>query len=108
MDFTLTHTCFGRSNVNPIGQFTHTRCSDGAPEADGTLKTVVRVKILHYHQLYLNRPDPIAFIGVAVDTSVLIYDDFSRLIFLPAHREASALATGGIGSISFFSRYFLG
>ena len=29
---------------------------------------------------------------VAVDTSVRIYDDFLRLIFLHAHREASALA----------------
>ena len=29
---------------------------------------------------------------VAVDTSGRIYDDFSRLLFLHAHREASALA----------------
>ncbi len=29
---------------------------------------------------------------VAVDTSDLIYDDFLRLLFLHAHREASALA----------------
>ena len=30
--------------------------------------TVVRVKIRHYHQLYLNRPEPIAFLPVTVDT----------------------------------------
>ena len=30
MDFTLTHTRFGRSSVHPIGHFTHTRRSDGA------------------------------------------------------------------------------
>ena len=31
MDFTLTHTRFGRSSVHPIGQLTHTRRSDGTP-----------------------------------------------------------------------------
>ena len=51
-----------------------------------------RTKIRHYKQLYINRPDPIAFMPVAVDTSGRIYDDFSRLLFLLAHREASALA----------------
>jgi hypothetical protein len=35
MDFTLDHTRFGRSSVHPIGQLTHTRRSDGAPEPDG-------------------------------------------------------------------------
>jgi hypothetical protein len=35
---------------------------------------------------------PIAFMPVAVDTSVRIYDDFLRLLFLHAQREASALA----------------
>jgi hypothetical protein len=30
--------------------------------------------------------------SVAVDTSGRIYDDFSRLLFLDAHREGSALA----------------
>ena len=44
VDFTLTHTRFGRSNVNPIGQLTHTRRSDGAPESDGVLKAVTRVR----------------------------------------------------------------
>ncbi len=49
-------------------------------------------KIIHYRQLYIDRPDPIAFIPVEVDTSGHIYDDFLRLLFLHAHREAPALA----------------
>ncbi len=52
---------------------------------------MVRVKILHYRQLYLNRPDPIAFLPVTVDTSGRIYDDFSLLLFLHPHREANVL-----------------
>ena len=78
--------------MHPIGQLTNIRRSDGAPEPDGTLKVVVRKKIIHYHQLYIDLPEPIAFMPVAVDTSVRIYDDFLRLLFLDAHREASALA----------------
>ena len=66
--------------------------SDGAPEPDGDIKVVARKKIIHYRQLYIDRPEPIAFVPVAVDTSGRIYDDFLRLMFLHAHREASALA----------------
>ena len=50
-----------------------------------------RKKILHYHQLYINRPDPIAFLPTAVDTTGRLYDDFSLLLFLHIHREASSL-----------------
>ena len=59
--------------------------------APPSLRTVSRAKIRHYRQLYINRPEPIVFIPVAVDTTDRIYDDFSRLLFLHAHREASAL-----------------
>jgi hypothetical protein len=52
---------------------------------------VVRKKILHYHQLHINRPEPIAFLPVSVDTTGHIYDDFSRLLLLHTNREASAL-----------------
>ena len=45
----------------------------------------------HYRQLYLDRPEPIDFMTVAVDTSGRIYDDFLRLLFLYAHREALTL-----------------
>ena len=88
----MTHPRFGRSHVNPTGQLTNTRRSDGAPEPDGALKAVARKKIIHYRQLYIDRPDPITFMPVAVDTSGRIYDDFLRLLFFHVHREASALA----------------
>ena len=92
MDFTLTHTRYGRSIQHTTGQLTHTRRSDGAPEPDGAIQKVDRDKIRHYRQIYLDGPDPIAFMPVAVDTSGRVYDDFNRLLFLYAHREASALA----------------
>jgi hypothetical protein len=71
---------------------TNTRRSDGAPELDGALREVVRKKILHYRQLYINRPDPIAFLPDAIHTTGRLYEDFSRLLFLHAHRDASALS----------------
>ncbi len=74
------------------GQLTHTSLSNGAPEPDGALQKVVRDKIRHYRQIYLDRPDPIACMPVAVDTSVRVYDDFSRLLFLHTHRETSSLS----------------
>jgi hypothetical protein len=92
LDFTLTHTSYASSHVHTTGQLTNTRRSDGAPELDGALRVVVRKKILHYRQLYIDRPEPIAFLPVAVDTSGRVYHDFSRLLFLHANREASALA----------------
>ena len=77
--------------MHAIGHLTNTRRSVGAPEFDGALRTVTRKKILHYRQLYIDRPEPIAFMPVVVDTSDRIYDDFLRLLFLHAHREASTL-----------------
>ena len=78
--------------MHTTGQLTNTRLSDDTPELDGALQKVVRKKILHYRQLYLNRPDPIVFLPAEADTTGRVYDDFSRLLFLHAHREASALA----------------
>jgi hypothetical protein len=49
------------------------------------------IKIRNYRNIYLNRPDPIAFLSLAVDTSGRLYDDFIRLLFLHAHRETSTL-----------------
>ena len=92
LDFTMTHTRYGRSHVHSTGQLTNTRRSDGAPEPDGALRAVARKKILHYRQLYIDRPEPIVFMPVGVDTSDRIYDDFLRLLFRQAHREASVLA----------------
>ncbi len=92
LDFTLTNTRYGSSHGHTTGQLTNTRRSDGAPEFDGTLREVDKKKILHYRQLHFNRPDPIAFLPVVVDTTGRLHDDFSRLLFLHARREASALA----------------
>ena len=66
MDYTMTHVRFGRSHVHPMGQLTNTRRSNGAPESDGTLRAVARKKILHYRQLYVDRPEPIAFMSVVL------------------------------------------
>jgi hypothetical protein len=52
---------------------------------------VARAKIRHYRQFYINRPEPIAFMPVVVDTAGRIHEDFSRLLFLHVHREASTL-----------------
>ncbi len=91
LDFTLTSTRFGKSHLSSLGQLTYTRRTDGTPEPDGPLRTVVRTKIHHYRQLYINRPEPIAFMPVAVEKAGRIYEDFSRLLFLYAHREDSSL-----------------
>ena len=74
LDFTLTNTRFGRSQFHPLGQLTHTRRSDGVPEIDGVLRAVSRKKIL---QVYVDRPEPIVFMSVAVDTGDRICDDGS-------------------------------
>jgi hypothetical protein len=88
----MTHPRYDRSLLNLNGQLTNTSRSDGSPESDGVIKVVVRKKIIHYRQLYIDRTEPIAFMPVAVDTSDRIYDNFLRLLFLHAHRESSALS----------------
>ena len=40
----------------------------------------------------MNHPNPIVFIPLTVDTTGHLYDDFIRLLFLHAQREASALS----------------
>ena len=92
MDYTMTHIRFGCSHVHPMGQLTNTRRSDGVPDPDGALKDVTRIKIRYYRNLYLNHPDSIAFIPLAVDTTGRLYEEFIRLLFLHALHEASALA----------------
>ena len=87
----MTHVKFGRSHVHPMGQLTNTRRSDGAPDPDGSLMTMTRIKKGHYHTVYLNHPDPMPFIPLVVDTTGRLYDDFIRFLFLYAHREASSL-----------------
>ena len=70
----MTHPRYVSSRVYTTGQLTNTRSSDDAPELDGALREVARKKILHYRQLYINRPDPIARLPVAVDTTGRLYD----------------------------------
>ena len=91
MDYSMTHIRFGRSHFHPMGQLTNTRRSDGAPDPDGALKEVTRIKTRHYRNVYLNHPDPIAFIPLTVDTTGHLYDEFIRLLFLHVHREVSVL-----------------
>ena len=92
MDYTMTHVRFGCSHFHPMVQLTNTRRSDGDPDPDVDFKEVSRTKIRHYRNLYLNLLDPIPFIPLAVDTTGRMYDEFIRLLFLHAHREASTLA----------------
>jgi hypothetical protein len=89
MDYTMTHIRFGRSHLHPMVQLTNTRRSDGPLDPDETLKEVVRIKIRHYRNLYLNHSDPMVFIPSPVDTTGRMYDEFIRLLFLQAHRETS-------------------
>ena len=57
MDYTMTHIRFGRSHLHPMDQLTNTRRSDNARDPDAAFKEVVRIKIRHYRNLYLNHPD---------------------------------------------------
>ncbi len=81
------HRCTNGWCVHTTGHLTNLFPSHLPP-----LREVTRKKILHYRQLYINRPDPIAFLPTVVDTTGRLYDDFSRLLFLHAHRDASALS----------------
>ena len=90
MNLTMTHGRFGNLHLYPIGQITHTRSSDGAPDPD-PLKEEPRIKIRYYRHLYLNHPDPIVFLPLEVDTTGRIYDDFIRFLFFHTHREVSSL-----------------
>ena len=92
MDVTMTHDRFGRSTQRTNGALTHRVSSTGAPQPEGALKNAVSKKIRHYRQLYADKPDPIIFLHVAENTSGRVHDDFVRLLFLHAHREASAFA----------------
>jgi hypothetical protein len=91
MDVTMTHDHYGRTTHHTNGAFTQRVSSTGAPQTDGTLNKATRLKIRHYRQIYTDRPDPIVFLSIVVNTSGRVYEDFSRLLFLPTHRETSIL-----------------
>ncbi len=81
----------------------HRVFSTGAPQSDGALNKADRLKIRHYRQIYVDRPDPIVFLSIDVITSGRFYEDFARLLFLHVHREASILAGELPEGISFVS-----
>jgi hypothetical protein len=77
MDFTMILDRFGRSHLNPTGELTHTLHSDGVPHPDDVLKNTVSPKILYCNRLYDDRPDPIVFMTLVVNTSDRLYHDLS-------------------------------
>ena len=92
MDVKMTHDRYGRTTQRTNGALTHRVSSTGAPQPDGALNNAARIKIRHYRQLYADKPDPIIFLPVVVNTAGRVFADFVRLLFLHAHREASILA----------------
>ena len=91
MDVTMTHDRYGRTTQHTYGTLTHQVSSTG-PQSDGVLNNEARIKIRDYRQLYADRPDPIVFLPVVVNTSGRVFDTFVRLFFLYQYREASILA----------------
>ncbi len=79
MEVTMTHDDYGRTTHCTNGTLTHRVSSTGTPQSVGTLNNVDRIKIRHYRQLYVDRPDPIVFLNVDVNTSDVIK---SSIIFL--------------------------
>jgi hypothetical protein len=78
------------------------------PDPDGVLRAVVRKKILHYHQLYINHPDPIVFIPQLTLQSVSTMTLFVYCTYMIIVKNRVGLTKyGGIGSISFSSCYLL-
>jgi hypothetical protein len=98
MDVTMTHDRYGRTTQRTNGTLTYRVSSSGAPQTDGTLNKAARNKIRHYRQIYTDRPDPVVFLPITVSTSGHVYEDFTRLLFLHAHREAIIL-TGELPGI---------
>ena len=88
----MTHDRFGHSNLHTNGKLTYCLRSTGTPQSDDTLNDISRIKNNHYRQKYAELPEPVVFMPVAASTSGRINEDFLRLLFLHANREASALA----------------
>ena len=105
MDVTMTHDCYGRTTQRTNGTLTHRVSSTGAAQPDGALNKAVRIKIRHYRQIYADRSHPVVFLPVVVRTSGHAYEDFTRMLFLHAHREASIL-TGELPEVSRFNINF--
>jgi hypothetical protein len=65
MDITMTHDRFGCSTQRTNGTLTHRVSS-----TDGDLKNMVRKEIRHYRHLDTDKPDPVIFLSVTVNTFV--------------------------------------
>jgi len=88
----MTHDRYGRVTSSPHGEVhVHAHFED-TPLTDNTFKNDVRSKIPQYRRVYADRPDPIVFIALTVNTWVRLYDDFILLLFLHTHREGTVLA----------------
>ncbi len=82
---------YGRTTQYTNGVLTHRVSSTVDPQTDGALNKAARMKIRHYRQIYEDRPDPIVFLTITVNTSGHVYEDFARLVFLHVHHEVSIL-----------------
>jgi hypothetical protein len=87
MDVTMTHVPYGRTTQYTNGALTHRVSSTGVPQTDGALNKAVRMKIRHYRQIYVDSPDSVVFLPIAVRTSGDVYEDFTRLLFLHSNRR---------------------
>jgi hypothetical protein len=74
MNITMTHDRYGGNTQDTNGTLTHRISSNDSPHPDGGLKNTVRTKIIHYRQIYVDKPDPITFLSVTVSTSVRVCD----------------------------------
>jgi hypothetical protein len=88
----MTHDRYGRTTQYTNGALTYRVSSIGSPQSDGALNKAARMKIRHYPQIYEDRSDPIVFLSITVSTWGRVYEDFTRMLFLHVHREASILA----------------
>ena len=82
MDVTMTHDRYGRTTQRTNATLTHRVASTGSPHPDGVLNKTSRIKTRHYRQIYPDRPDPIVFLSVVVNTSGRVYEDFTRVFFV--------------------------
>ncbi len=69
--------------LHPIisGQISNTRHPETV-KADSVFKNETRSKNFHYRKLYLDLPDPIVFLPLAVNTSGRLYDDAQMTSFV--------------------------
>ena len=87
MDVTMTHDRYGRDTQDTNGVLTQNLLQSRS-SSWRCFEKWGQTRIRHYRQLYVERPDPIVFLSVTVNTSECV---FVRLLFLYVHREISIL-----------------